>query len=113
MGRMKKVRFCRRAPGYRFYKPGGVPLRDLAVVELLLDELEAMRLVDLEGKDQQAAADLMGISRGTLQRLLWEARRKVAGALVHGQALAVADAEHVVVRPPGRRGGFPRGGRGA
>jgi len=113
MGRMKKVRFCRRAPGYRLYKPSGVPMRDLAVVELLLDELEAMRLVDLEGKDQQAAADLMGISRGTLQRLLWAARRKVADALVHGRALAVADADHVVVRPPRGRGPFPRGGPGA
>ena len=79
MGRMKKVRYCRRAPGFRLYKPTGVPLRDLAVVELLLDELEAMRLADLEGLDQQGAADQMGISRGTLQRLLWAGRRDGAG----------------------------------
>ena len=108
MGRMKKVRFCRRAPGFRLYKPTGVPLRDLPVVELLLDELEAMRLADLEGLDQREAADQMGISRGTLQRLLWAGRRKVVDALVHGKALAVAEGDHVILRPPPGRGRPPR-----
>ncbi len=50
-------------------------------VILSIDELEAMRLCDLENLDQDSAAERMGVSRGTLQRILYAARKKVAEAL--------------------------------
>jgi predicted DNA-binding protein (UPF0251 family) len=56
-------------------------------VELGSDELEAMRLVDLLGKEQSAAGEEMGISRGTVQRLLYSGRAKVAQALLEGRPL--------------------------
>ena len=42
----------------------------------------------------------MGISRGTIQRLLYPGRRKVIDALMHGKALAIQESTYVVVRPP-------------
>ncbi len=60
------------------------------VVLLLPEEAEALRLVDLVGLGQEAAACALGISRKTLWRDLHEARRKVADALVHGKMIQIA-----------------------
>jgi len=110
MGRNKKPRFCRPFSGYNLFKPAGIPLSQLDVVEIALDELEAVRLCDLEGKEQEEAAREMEISRGTIQRLLYAGRRKLAGAVLRGDALAVEESEHVVFRGPGRgRRGRGRG----
>jgi predicted DNA-binding protein (UPF0251 family) len=53
-------------------------------------EVEALRLVDLEGLSQEAAGIEMSISRGTVWRLLQSARKKVARALTEGRPLAVS-----------------------
>lgn len=76
-------------PQATYYKPAGVPLHQLKEVVLNLDELEALRLVDWEGLYQEAAAERMQVSRPTLSRILAGAHRKVAEALVQGQALRV------------------------
>jgi uncharacterized protein len=117
MPRNKKMRYCRGIDGYNLYKPSGIPLSQMEIIELGLDELEAMRLCDLDGMQQEEAADAMGISRGTIQRLLESGRRKTLDALVHGKALSFADAEHVCIDPNrligrGRRGRGPGRGRG-
>lgn len=56
-------------------------------VRLEKDELEALRLCDLEAMTQEEAGVSMKISRGTVQRLLTSAREKVTRALVQGCAL--------------------------
>lgn len=76
---------CR--PAYQCFKPNGVPMSALACLPLAADELEALKLVDLQGLQQQAAATEMGISRQTLGNTLARARHKVAQALVQGMAL--------------------------
>jgi predicted DNA-binding protein (UPF0251 family) len=53
--------------------------------------LEALRLVDLEGFSQEEAGTRMGVSRGTIWRLVKSARRKVAQAITEGQSLAVGN----------------------
>ncbi|MDQ7825453.1 MAG: DUF134 domain-containing protein [Candidatus Eremiobacteraeota bacterium] len=58
-------------------------------VTLAVDELEALRLGDLEGLHQARAAELMGVSRQTFGRIIETARRKVADALVSGHTLKV------------------------
>ena len=58
-------------------------------VSLTVEELESLRLCDLEGADQSAAAQSMGVSRGTLQRIVYSARRKVADALCSGKAIHI------------------------
>lgn len=77
------------APATTWFKPAGVPLRELDEVTLALDELEALRLADLEGLYQEAGAERMNVSRATFGRIVEAARRKVAEALVHGKALRI------------------------
>ena len=81
---------CRRvqcAPACTYFKPRGVPLCELEEVCLGLDELEALRLADLEGMYQDQAAEKMQVSRPTFSRIVETARRKVAEAIVRGKAL--------------------------
>ena len=73
------------------------PLKILEGVPIGVDELEAMRLCDAAGLTQEQAGERMGISRGTVQRLVASGRRKLIGALLGGQAL-------VLVGPPGKEG---------
>jgi len=67
-------------------------------IELSLDELEAIRLADVEGLTQVEAAKLMGISQPTFHRILKEARRKVGKALVEGLRIRVVGGEHIMRR---------------
>jgi predicted DNA-binding protein (UPF0251 family) len=64
---------------------------DLQRFSLGEDELEALRLCDLEGMDQAAAGERMGISRGTVQRLLKSGRVVVIRALTEGGALVIGE----------------------
>ena len=89
MPRCPKRRLCRDLEGSRVYKPAAVPLADLQKTNLGLDELEAMRLCDVEGLDQRAAGMRMGVSRGTVQRLLARGRTKLVSAVVDHRALVV------------------------
>jgi len=74
------------------FKPAGIPARELAPYVLRLDEFEAMRICDLEGKSQIEAAELMDISRGTVQRLLERGRRTLVACLLANQALVLESA---------------------
>lgn len=59
-------------------------------VELALEELEAIRLMDLLGCTQEGCAEQMGVARSTVQQVYDAARRKLALALVEGRELVVA-----------------------
>ena len=76
-------------PAATFYKPAGVPLCDLEEVELGADEMEALRLADVEDLYHTEAAKRMKVSRQTFDRIVRRAHAKVADALVHGRALRV------------------------
>ena len=89
MPRPRKRRLLQRAPREAIYKPAGVPLSGLRRVMLLQEELEALRLADLEGFTQQQAAQRMDVSRSTFQRTVARARRQVALALSEGHALQI------------------------
>ena len=93
MPRPCKHRRCRRHRGDRVFKPRSIPMSDLDVVSVPLSELEALRLCDHEGLDQAEAGARMGVSRGTVQRLLKGGRSKVVDALVHGKALRIEPGE--------------------
>jgi len=84
--RLRKVGF---SPDVTYFKPQGVPMRDLGVVNLSLEELEALRLKDFLGLGQIEAAQKMEVSQPTFHRLLLDARRKVSCALVEGKALEI------------------------
>jgi predicted DNA-binding protein (UPF0251 family) len=74
-------------PPAGLFKPAGVPACALEQVTLTLDEVEALRLADLNGLYQEQAATQMRVSRPTFSRIVEQARRKVADALIHGKAL--------------------------
>lgn len=89
MGRPVKCRLIDCSPASNYFKPAGIPLRILEEVVLDMDELEAMRLTDLEGRYQQDAAEKMGVSRQTIGNILHRAHAKVADALLNGKALRI------------------------
>ena len=89
MPRPRKPRRCRAFDGDSVFKPRSIPMTDLERVDLQLSELEAMRLCDLDGLDQEAAGRRMGVSRGTVQRLLARGRAAVLDALVANKALVI------------------------
>ncbi len=75
------------------YKPCGKRGNRLERVALGHDEMEALRLSDYEGLYQEEAALRMGISRSTFSRIVTEARRKVADALLHGKVIMIKEFE--------------------
>ncbi|HPW56088.1 MAG: DUF134 domain-containing protein [Thermoanaerobaculaceae bacterium] len=79
----------------RIFCPTGACLHTTESVTLDLDALEALRLADLVGLYHEAAAARMGVSRATFGRLVAEARRRVAEALVLGKVLRIAGGEVV------------------
>jgi predicted DNA-binding protein (UPF0251 family)/predicted Fe-Mo cluster-binding NifX family protein len=88
------------APKVDYFKPRGVPLRELAEVRLSVEGLEALRLVEIEGLEQEEAAVLMNISRQTFGRVLSAARQAVARAVVLGQALRIEGGDYELKQAP-------------
>ena len=91
-GNMPRPRKCRKVnttPDVTYFKPRGVPLRELSEIYLPLDGFEAIRLADLEGLGHEAAARQMSVSRQTFGRILASAHQTVAKALVSGLALRI------------------------
>ncbi len=74
----------------RGFRPNGLSASAAEEVLLTFDEAEALRLADLEGLYQQAAAQRMGVSRQTFGRIVESARRKSADALLNGKKLRIA-----------------------
>jgi predicted DNA-binding protein (UPF0251 family) len=74
--------------GSRCYKPC-CNAEETREVTILPDEIELIRLVDLEGLEQEEAAEKLGVSRKTAWRDLHEARRKIADALVNGKGIGI------------------------
>jgi predicted DNA-binding protein (UPF0251 family) len=89
--RPKKSRACGCPMKGRAFKPTGIPMKELETVTLYRDELEALKLCDADGLTQEEAGTRMGISRGTVQRILSGARKKVATALSGCRALVMEE----------------------
>lgn len=85
--RPRKYRRIRFDPFATYFKPRGIPLKELNVVEVLPDELEALRLKYILELDQTDAAKEMKISQSTFQRILVGANTKIARALTEGSAI--------------------------
>ncbi|MBN2590346.1 MAG: DUF134 domain-containing protein [Sedimentisphaerales bacterium] len=89
MPRPEKFRRICQKPAANYYKPRGIPLSALELVTLTFDELEAVRLADMEGLYQEQAAEEMHVSRQTFGRIIESAHKKIADALVNGKALSI------------------------
>ena len=76
-------------PTVYYFKPRGIPLRCLEEVVLLSDELEALKLHDIDGLEQIEAAKKMKISQPTFARILDSAYKKIANAIIKGKAIKI------------------------
>ena len=93
MARPKK---CRRVCGVprvcRFLPENGGGEQ----VILTVDELECIRLLDLEGLTQEQCAAQMMVARATVTAIYDAARRRVAQALVCGRELVIQGGDFAV-----------------
>ncbi len=98
---------CRRVDSefnHTYFKPARVPMSELEQVDLNVDELEALRLTNLEEMYQSDAAEKMGVSRQTLGNILKSARYKITDALVNGKAICVSGGDvHFKNKRKGKR----------
>jgi predicted DNA-binding protein (UPF0251 family) len=79
-----------KLPGVTYFKPSGVPMQELEEVGMSVEEIEAVRLRDLVGLENEECAEKMSVSRPTFHRILALARKKIAFALVNGAAMKIA-----------------------
>jgi len=89
LGRPRLKRHIRFNPKFDYFKPRGIPLSALEIIELTHEEIEALRLTNMAGLEQLECAKKMKTSQSTLQRILLSARKKVTEALIEGKALKI------------------------
>ena len=111
MARPPKLRWVGINPRFVQFTPQNTYPANPSQILLSVDELEALRLSDLGGLSQEEAAARMNVSRATFGRIVEQARRKVAGALVYGREIRIGGG-NVLFRPPQTGRGRGRGPRG-
>lgn len=89
MSRPIKKRFVCHRITYNDFGPLADAAKDVKKIVLKADQLEAMRLADLEGMSQNDAAEMMNVSRQTFGRIIEEARKTVTFALINGYKLSL------------------------
>jgi predicted DNA-binding protein (UPF0251 family) len=88
-----KPRCIAKRPTTIYFKPQGIPLKELEEEVLFPDEFEAINLYIIDDLDQASAAEKMKISQPTFARILQRAHKKIATALVYGKAIRIEDNE--------------------
>ena len=89
MGRLPNWRRVAFIPEVTRFVPAGVPAGSVQEICLPMEEVEAIRLKDLEGLEQEQCAQSMRVSRPTFARILESARKKVADAMLNGKAIRI------------------------
>ena len=89
MARPKRRKRIKFDPEVTYFKPRGVPMRDLEEVSLTEEEMEAIRLKNTKDLTQTEAAERMNTSQSTFQRILSSSHKKIAKALVEGKAIKI------------------------
>ena len=89
MPRPRLYRRIRFDPNVTYFKPQGIPMRFLKTIDLTVEELESLRLKNIEGLDQNECAKQMKTSQSTFQRILSSAYKKISEALVEGKAIRI------------------------
>ena len=77
------------SPNSTYFKPQGIPMTDLELVELTHEEAEALRLKNVENLKQIDCAKKMNTSQSTFQRILSTAYKKISDAIINGKAIKI------------------------
>lgn len=80
-------------PGNNEFGPMNMEASLPGTVLMTVDEYETIRLIDLEGLTQEECAEQMNVARTTVQRIYFEARKKIAESLVLGRILKIEGGE--------------------
>ena len=72
-----------------YFKPQGVSVKEQGIIELTIDEVEALRLKNIKDFSQSEAAEQMNTSQSTFQRILASAYKKVSLAIVEGKGIKI------------------------
>lgn len=94
MARQPKCRHVEFIPPITSFKPAGIPRFCMEEIVLLVEEMEAIRLKDYLGMEQEECAQKMQVSRPTFQRILIEGRAKIAEALIMGKAIRIEGGDY-------------------
>jgi len=89
MPRPRNRRRVRGNPNSTYFKPAGIPKFELEESILEMEEFEAVRLKDFLDLEQGECAKQMDISQPTFHRLIKEARKKIADAIINGKAIEI------------------------
>jgi len=89
---MPRPRLCRKIkflPNATYFKPQGIPIKNLEIIELTHEEAEALRLKNIEDLNQIECAKQMNTSQSTFQRILSSAYKKTSDALINGKSIKI------------------------
>lgn len=106
--RPRKHRRIGFSPQFNEFGPVGQQCHEETII-LKLDEVESLRLMDLENLDQQTCADRMNIGRTTFQRIYKDARKKVSDSIINGKRIVLENQQNNA--PMGNGQHRRRGGR--
>lgn len=96
MPRPRKWRTVCRLPAFQAYGPINTTGDESQFIMMQVEEFETIRLMDLEGLDQELCAERMNVARSTVQRIYNEARKKIADSLVNGKILKISGGSFVL-----------------
>lgn len=91
---MPRPRLCRKIcfnPSVKYFKPRGVPMKQLEAITLTAEEVESLRLKNLENLSQEEASEKMETSQATFQRILSSAYKKISEAIINGKAIEISE----------------------
>lgn len=100
MARPKRNRIVAHHPEVCYFKPRGIPMLDLEENCLTIDERESIRLADLLELSYEEAGRMMGVSRATFGRIVQQARKVIADAIINGKAIKIEGGNYTIVSEP-------------
>ncbi|MBN2300705.1 MAG: DUF134 domain-containing protein [Acholeplasmataceae bacterium] len=93
MSRPKRLRRVCFLPEYTTFGSNESNHKSSEIITMSIEELESIRLMDLDDYDQEKAAEALDVSRGTLQRIYYSAKKKVAEMLICGKELVIQEGD--------------------
>lgn len=96
MPRPVKRRMVCNLPDFDHYGPVNKENSLNETVIMSIEEFETIRLIDLDGLDQEQCAQSMGVARSTVQRIYNDARKKLADSIINGKTLKIKGGNYLL-----------------